>query len=724
MQKTKKKQEQSFETVLEVKKYLGMNTANRHTALIPGESRLLKNCDIYSGPEGDYIKSRRGSQVLKKASAPAKRATFSVYTGITWDTGSEEYLITQEDSGGMYYQALLTVGNPVAIALATGGAFALGSDTPADLFISGDKLYVVHPSANYVIRWTGSAFEAYPMGLAFPWIIATTSANAGVITGSYTWGIEKVYRVSGVDLMASTPNRRTTASPSVLAVSGTVTTKKLKMTIRATELDNDSLWTHLRVWRSKNKNSDNTDPLNPLDPQGTDDELYEEALITKAEIGAGALTAIATGTTLPPGNVGTTAGKPAGVYTIEVNNLDSVFFNLIGIDRIELLPIPAATCGCFCGNRIFVSGIQDTALDDASKNNIWYSNYAGTKYAFQYNPLNFVDTGRDGQNMMRLIAFEKDLIGIKEAKTGRLPSANPDLLYQTLDEKIGIAYKNFAAFIPTIGIAAIVNDNSDFRIFGYDLRWTNIVNGLDVSLPVRSLTATYDSTRTNFIYINGKIVIWDGSSSGPGAMALHIREKRGWTQNVYSIGSSPNFAFVFAAGTRAGVASGSSYLAEIEVSALNTDANPFNEVVAGFNLEETTHCFQSNEGRDILEFEYLSLNGYATGAMNTIPYVNTLTWPNPVSPTTIFFTRSGVSPTYDALNDGEHQLFIQPQTVGAFKWCPMVGNFLSFNYLAPAPATLRGKALHCIVDQNGLAWGAFDPFQTFPTANNDPYWAH
>jgi hypothetical protein len=641
---------------------------------------------------------------------------------ITWDIGAEEYLITQEGTG-MYSQALLTTGDPVAIALAVGGAFALGSSIQADLFISGDKLYVIHPSGNFVIRWTGSVFVAYTMGLAYPWIIATTSATVGVITGSYTWGIEKVYRVSGVDLMASTPNRKTTASPSILATSGTVSLKRLKMTIRSTELDNDTLWTHLRVWRSKNKDPYIVDPINPIDAQGNDDELYEEALITKAEMALTTLTSVATGSTLPPGNAGTQAGCIATVYTIEVNNADSVLFNLIGIDRIELLPLPAATLGCFCANRIFVSGIQDAALDDASKNNIWYSNYAGTKYAFQYNPLNFIDTGRDGQNMMKLIAFEKDVIGIKESKTGRLPSGNVDLPYQTLDEKIGISHKNLAAFIPAVGLVAITNDYGDFRVFDYSLRWTNMLNGIDVSLPVRSITSAVTAGNVSFAYINGKVII---SYAAAVALVLHAQEGRGWTKYGY-LTDTLGRIFTFAQNTRAALVIPSTHLVEIEVSGSDGDIQTAIDTQRDLILlTEETHQFQRNRGKDILEHEYLSINAYLPNTLNVPCYgaVNGLSWPAISSNTAFDLTpRSTIAGANLSLADREYRLYIQPSTIGAFKWCPMVGNYLSYTIFAYSPATMRSKELHCTVDENGMGWGAFDPFQVFAATNTDPSWA-
>lgn len=727
MQRTRKRQERTLQTILEEKRILGGNQVTNTLEASPGEMVEILNCDIFSSTDHDYLKSRRGTQYLKKASGPVKRNVSEIQNRLTWDIGSEEYLITQEGTA-MYSQALLTTGNPTAIALATGGSFTLGSSDRADLFISGDKLYVMHPSANYVIRWTGTVFVAYPMGLAYPYILAVTSANSGVISGSYTLGIEKVYRVSGVDLMASTPNRKL-ASTRILATTGTISSKKIKITIQSTELDNDSLWTHLRVWRSKNKNVDNTDPLNPIDAQGNDDELYEEALITKAEMAVTSLTSVATGSTLPPGNAGTQAGKITSVYTIELNNADSVFFNLIGSDSMELLPIPACEKGCFCSNRIFFSGVQDSSLDDFSKNNIWYSNYAGTKYAFQYSPLNFIDTGRDGQAMVKLIAFEKDLICLKESKTGRLPSGNVDLPFQILDDKIGTSHPNLATYIPTVGIVCLTSESKDFKIFGYDLRWTEKINGIDVGAQIRYATSGagvngIPSSGVFFAYINGKLILSDTYLGFH--HVLHIREGRGWTLYYYpdNTGHPP---FTFANGTRAAYIPNNSHLVEIEVNNLDTDVNATTDTDAAFGFLVFTRPYRSNEGRDILEHEYLSVTGsFVSGTISAAAHVNGLFWPTGSSSVPVYIAitpNASVAGSSDSLREREYRYYPQPSTIGDFKWAPVVGNYLAYIVTGRAPCMIRSIQLCCTIDENGMAWGAFDPFQSFPNTNTDPTWA-
>lgn len=724
-QKTRRLASPVYEKDFPVSKYFGRNSFGNHSALSPGESREILNWDIYAGEDSkddDYMKSRRGSQFLRPTLAPTKRGSTDIADGLTWDVGDEEYLITQEGTN-FYSQAILdTPGDPVLIAAVGGGAFAVGSTEKADLVLSGDRLRIFHPEGNKVIEWNAASeiFEGRSMGFTAPVISAVTSATSGSISGSYTVGIEKCYITSVGERLASTPNRLTTAR--ILAVTGTIASKRIKVTIQATELDNDSLWTHLRFWRSKNKNSDVTDPLNPIDPQGNDSELYEEALITRAEIGGGALSSIATGATLPVGNAGTQAGKPAGVYTIEVNNSDAVLFDMVGIDQIELLPLPAASCGCFHGKKIFVSAVNDDTLDDQSRNNLYYSSFADTKYSEQYNPLNFVLTGRDGQRMIRLISFEKDLIAIKEAKTGRLPGGNVDLEFETLDHRIGISHPRLASYIAAVGICAVTNDTKDFRIFGYDLRWSKTIHSIDVSKPVRVETSAFDPDYVSFFYINGKLMISDGT----GVMfALHEKEGRGWTKYSYPMNGVAQLAFTFANGRRAAVASKSTYLMEIEVDEIDTDDSTEDDTLENvIELSETTYRFQSGQGRHILEHAYLEALASLSVKLTAVPYVNGLPWPGQTTETeTDFSPDPAIYTSASALKDGAYRLYLEPSAIGDFLWNRMMGNYLHYTLTTEAPAILRRKVLRGIVDEDGISFGNFDPFQAGTGENPIPGFA-
>jgi len=283
-----------YQTHLDIPRFDGMSTHNEHGDNSVTELRDTKNLIILS--DGGMI-GRNGSQYLKATSSPAKRGSTSVINAISWDIGDDEYLITQEGDSFYYQKLTATVGNPTLIAHVVSGTFTVSNTDPADMFLSGDRIYVFHTGGNKIIEYDkDGGFTGRPMGITKPVISTIAVIGGGGVFGKYTWGVEKVYQVSGVDKVGSTPNRKYTTRK-VNVFSATSNNSQIKLEIRADELDDDNLWTHIRLWRSKNQNTNYDDNENPIDATGLPEELYEVALITKAEMQAGSLTAVATGKT-------------------------------------------------------------------------------------------------------------------------------------------------------------------------------------------------------------------------------------------------------------------------------------------------------------------------------------------------------------------------------------------------------------------------------------------
>jgi hypothetical protein len=666
-----------------------VNTLGRAQGLGVGEFQALINWDIYPGAERDELQSRRGSRIIKPVSAPSKWPAGTLYNVVPWDIGSNEYAIAQIGTK-LYSQNLTTIGNPTEILNFAGSAFNLGSGVAADLFVHADRLFVVHPAGNAVVEWFSgsSTFKARTMGMGYPYIGAVATPGSGLLTGRWIYGIEKVYRVNGADILVSSPNRKL-RTVGLLADTGTSNLVSMLLTVDAAELDGDALWTHLRLWRSKSLNEDNTDPLYPIDAQGLPEELYEVALITKAEIGAGALAAVATSASLPPGNAGVTAGKPGGVYTITDANTDSRLFNLIGLERIELIPLPASECGCFHTDRVWVSG--------STNDDVFYSNSEGTKYSEICDPLAFVHTGRDGTLVKRLISFERDLLVIKESKTGRILGGDPDQPFEVLDHRIGLASRANADYIPGFGVCAITNDfgYGDFKIFGLDLRWTTNLNGQDISKSVRPwVQALVDTPR--FAYINGKIII---SRDGGYCAVLHVKEGRGWTIYLFNPAAHSQL-IVFSGGTRAAYIGPSAYTLEIERDFRNVDDKASDDTTDNaFICTIMPHYFQGETGRETLEYEWYSVVGYLPNSLYGIPYSNGAQWP-PASVDAVGTAFQIVPSSFPvtADKDGEYRLYLTPQAVGDFLWQRFQGFFLSLSMYTTAPASIRAQGMRVTLD--------------------------
>lgn len=742
MAKLEKRRPREYQTTLRVGEFIGRNTHGEHSALLPGEFRDIVDYEVYP----KYLESRRGSQYNRPDSDYSKYADSGIEQGVVWDIGDEEYVITQVGAV-VYYQALLDPGNPTRVNDFAGADTDLTTTDKADMFVQGDRVYVFHPSGNKVIEWNGSIMRMRDMGMSKPIIKAMINTTAwddtGNISGKYTWAVEKVYQVSDADVLASSPNRRYVATHATQAREvneyGTVTDTKMRIYINADELDDDTLWTHIRLWRSKNQNMEFATPAEPIDAAGVPNELYEVALITKTEIERSGVAAIATSTdgSLPVGNKNVQAGveiargdgSPTNDYCIEDNCTDNELYEFIGIEGIELIPFPACNYGIFHDDRIFISGIEDddfsdgTKIAEENKEQIYYSPQVADKYRECFSTVNKVlGIQSDGQQMRKLISFEKDLIAIKESKTMRLPDGNVELEIETTDHRTGIAFKTLAQFIPEVGIVAITNDYGDFKIYGFNHIWTGIFNGINIAIQNRvDTSAMQDSPDyVSFIYVNGKLMISDGTGV---FHVLNVEAGRGWSRFSYQMGDSADLAFTFANGRRAGIVTRGQYMVEIEVEDLDFDVDVENDVEnQNFTPSYTTWKFQSQDGADVLEHEWLSIMASPSGAMTVTPFANDEAWPSITVEKQTNMTVDANVESHAGLKDREYRLFLEPETMGTFDYCPMIGNFLHYKVETKAPAIIKAHKLFCIVDEDGIAFSQYDPFQTYGDQQTTPPW--
>jgi hypothetical protein len=334
--------------------------------------------------------------------------------------------------------------------------------------------------------------------------------------------------------------------------------------------------------------------------------------------------------------------------------------------------------------------------------------------------LNFKETGDDGQQMMKLISFEKDLIGIKEAKTGRLSTGDVTLRYETLDHRIGISDRRFANFIPGVGICAITNDDGEFRFFGFDQLWHSNLNGVDAGRAIQVDTAAISATYCNIVYHNGKIWISDGT----GNYHVFFKERgMGWSKYEYRMNSTAQLTFTFANGSRIACASKSTYLVEMEIDDLNTDMDTNDETAYTIDTSLTTWKYQSNDGADILDQIWYQLRGKFSKKIQATPYINGETWPDPTSATTSkFVTPPTVNASNPALQEREYRLYLEPSTINTINFCTPKGNYIHYKIDTQAPAVLHSQALRVSIVEN-IGWGDFDPYQKRNFASSFPSWA-
>jgi hypothetical protein len=679
--------ETRYETDIPIEDYAGISTFGPHSTLPLEVLRACVNYDILPG----YLKSRRGSTNLQGLGQ--KFATKDVLNGRTWAIGAAEYEIQQVQNGSTtefwWAQILPTTTAHAQIMTLAGAALTTSTAAIADMKVSGNKLFLFHATGNSIVEWNGTAFVARSAGL--PRISLTSLAGSGSssLSGRYTVGAELVYQPDGADLVAGSPNRKTSGGRRLeVTVSGQNILVQLDAATFPGVGTAYDYWTHVRVWRSLNQNLDLTDLLNVPDVQGLPDELFAEQLIDRATlIGAG--------------------------YQVTLSKLDSELpadgtseYPALSLNGIELLPIPASATGAYHRDRIWVA--------DPLNGSIAYSNSAGDAYAEQYNPLNVLRAERgDGQLVIALIPLEADLILLKEARTLRVPNGDPDAGIEGLDAAIGISHIKLATFVPKVGICAITNDQSDFRILGYDLIWTSAFAGQDVSRAIRTQTALMAASPTfvSMAYANGKLTLSDGTGT---LYVLNAKEQKGWGTYQYPMNGAAQAVMTFAKGSRMLVASRSTYLVEIEVDGLNTDIDTASDVAAEIALSHTLSRFQSGEGRHVLEMENLSIVAQLSSNLRAFPFANGYPWPNKVTEKEATFVPDvGAYAAGDAGLEREYKLYLEDR---------LVAQYHHFRIETSAPATIHTTNWRGIIDETGMGEGTFDPFATLSEATTTPEW--
>jgi len=675
---------------LGITEWTGLNLYDPHALLNSGEMRGAINIDIFP----KFLKSRRGSENINGLTR--KLADEAVLSSIQWDVGTSEYVIVQTLNGAtskFWYWKIDSAQDPQQLYIKGGTTqFTIASQTAnVDWFISGNRLFGFCSQQNFQFEWDGtSAFVKTQMGLPLPILTSVSGTGSGNLTGIYTYGIELVYRqgVDTFDSAASSPNRKNSVGK---VLKTTFTGQQGSIVVDSTVLTSDTLWTHIRLYRSKRLDA-NTSGSQFLDVVGLETELYPCQLIAKAAFISAAYTFTdnLTDDELP----NATAGAWYPLYTI---------------DKIELSPISdkPARIGTYHKERVWFGGVSN----DATQSRIYYSNYAGTPYAGQYDIYQYrdVDSG-DGQQTIKLISFEKDLVALKEAKTCVLTDGNPEIEFDVRDHKIGVTHIRAAQYIPGIGICAITNDQGDFKIFGYNQSWTN-VSSVEVSRTIRTVTQTATLSVVSIFYLNGKLWL----SLGTGTFyVLHVENERGWSRYDYPMNSRAEVALTYNNGSKGLVISRNTYMVQIDDATVSTDRNTADDTTDDIYGDIYTHQFSVNNGRGILDFERLSITADLTDALVGTPYVNGLPWPGGVSATQINFILDPNTYTSTALRQMEYNLYIEPPRP--------LANYLHFRLYTKAPFTIQTVTLVAIIDTANFP--NFDPFQYTVFHTSVPNWGN
>lgn len=699
--------------------FISLDSFGPHAALPKGVFRELKNFNIF----GEYIKSRWGSRVL----ANTRATNLDILNYVVFDTGEKEYLIVQQDAVSytqFQFMELSADGFYDDVVYKSDGTQVQSfptadEDRVADMMMSNGKVYVFQAAGNMILEWneTQSRFESRKMGLPAPQINSITTNSLGSGTkGTRVYGVELVFKdtsvTPNVDIVVSGPNRakEVTGTPefgegalAIVEGDGISTRIGVSNTLNDGTLITDtenSFWTHVRLYRSL----DTTTATNsvpelegPAEIVGRFDELFLLQEMDRATFLAA-----------------WDAGEQAYLFLYDsILDKDIPYpLDVVLGDRMEMYPIPPATTGAFQRNRIWASGITNfpgpsgpVTLDNI-ESKIFFSPETFTKYSESVRALSAVESDPgDGQRMIKLLPFQEDLIGIKEGKTGRVQRGDPNAGWITEDEVIGIENKRHAQYVPRVGICAIVNDQKDFRIFGYDMRWHSNFAGMQVSRPIRNIVKDWTLEDISFMYMNGKLFLNGGEAT---MLVLHTEQQKGWSKYTYPLDNLSEVMFTFDEGRRAAIANRNQLPVEIEVEDLETDFDAVTETDVYAEWEIITHKWQDMGGRSLIEHRFLSMVAILQEQISVQPYVNGRIWDDPFG---MLLDPADYPDT--ALQETEYQGYSEIKPLG---------NYIHYKLTGNKPATIYSIMLNCLIHRGSIAPG-FDPFQILDMARRVPNWA-
>lgn len=650
-------QSNGSEPYLNLNDFKGMvNGESNRSEYEPGRLPFVLNADLYEG----YFTERRGSTNVTTANTLCPD---NIVSYVEWIISDTTYLIFQGTLTNKLNIGTCTAGGGFTFAKIIGTAtdFTFGSSTACDMFVSNGRLYLFHPSGNHICEYSAGTFYVREMGMDAPTITSVASGGAGNLTGEYVWGVELVYQVSSVDKLASTPSRQLTAGGLARA---TLSANSANITVASASLPAGGgagdFWTHVRLYRSKRLDADYSDPANPIDAAGTEFELYPIKTVTRAALASAS-------------------------YVINDDDADDEIDDteVWDINRLELGPIPACRIGCVHASRVWVSGVLTEDPDDCD---VFYSNYAGTKYSEQYKATQRVnvETG-DYQQTIKLIPFESDLVVIKQAKTGIIQGGQPDYGFEVKDHNIGTIHKRLASYIPGIGIVAVTNDTKDLKVYGYDHRWTNSIMGQDISKNMRAVSTTMFNypTYSTIAYINGKLMIVAPETSA--FAVLHLHSARGWV--FYGYGITPQAIFKLSNTNRWAIAVYNYRLVEIECESIYTTFDAASTQAAAATSVVWQINFKNNEGLDLLEFQKVTVNGWLNDTIDCILYGPDGSWNGAQTYSTIPDPAETESTTLDM----PYELYVTPRPVE---------NVISIFFYATGRIRVRQVKMDCFITPN------------------------
>ncbi len=693
------------EAEISLNNYIGLNLDDPKSTIKNGEFSELTNVELYT----NYIKSRNGMSYIHGSEKTTTKGIFNI---TAWDVGNKEYFIYQTATKFFYIENIIGGTEKTVKIKGTATDFTF-SFTEFKLVLNGNKLYCFSTGSvkNVIIEYDSSNdyFVSRKMGLDLPVISSYTSTFINTeLSGEYVYGVELVYRngTDNFDTLASTPNRKN--------ANGTIT--KIFVNAGRNEITvtppTDNLYTHVRLYRSKRLDMDTTS-IQFNDVSGTESELYPVQLVTKATFISNGYKFVdyASDDDLPAINA-------------------QAWYTVNDINSIELKPIGGckAETGTYHKDKIWIAGTDITL----NKNRIYYSNYAGTPYSEQFSPLNFKDVDvDDGQRVVEIISFEKDLIVIKESKTLILLDGDTDYNFNIIDYNTGILTRQCAKYFNGFGIIALTNGDNDIKILGSDLKWNNSISNIPTYNKIKSAILYFFESyknswvsflsRISIVNINNRIFFTVGISrlsddivDEPylSIFCVNTNNNTGWVEHRYTVNDRAEI-FKYDNGNSIGLSIINDYniknclMCKLYDTSKNTDLLGEQELPIISKISPSV--FKIDDGRKLIEYDHLSLIAEPSDNIMIKTYLNGKNWTN-------YETLLPDVNNYNLENNlkyGEYNLYLNDR---------LIANYFSFSLKTKAPFIIHNFKLYANIIDGNLT--NFDPFQQKKIYKNLPLWGN
>lgn len=502
-------------------------------------------------------------------------------------------------------------------------------------------------------------------------------------------------------------------------------------------------WTHIILWRSKilrthtEQQDYSPDPVE-IPADGTEAEMYMVAAWDYDQIfenAAGEFRRESTGTFktwLTPNahNPIYPAAAPTPLFP-EINECeiwnkqaytspvpDDLLF--AQFDEMDLVPIKGNNTTTLAASRIW-SARGNTQQDSILRFGFSMAEYNGV-YREQTQALFFreCNQGKSG-GITNLAEWSGDLIVFKEYEVGYIRGASIEQPYIQVQEGIGIPAGQRAESVPELGICAITSDRGRFGIF-QGTRWTYDFGGRNVS---RSLGSVLEQPA--YLYLNGRlhIAVTQDIGSTLKIYRMSVEDGTGWqVSHKITLGTElrygvPSLSWTDYKGKQVPVVfwgpnppilldteapSTQRKIPELQIlgneNLFAHDQNPITGLMAPVKCKFDTSFFNSQEGRDLLEYRYLSLVAGMAGPAQVKIFVNDLAWSGTLDPS----VQGGLNVPYSADYPREW-IYYPSRSQNELK---AVGQNFHFEIETYSPFFLRSLDLYCFVQQDPQL-GDFDP---------------